>query len=211
MLLLGSHRPTSSADKQASSGHQVLGRIAVASLLQLDLAKLHILAVEPIEQATPPIWTPLYNIGQGSQLPLSHPLFVPAVSEASLHFDPRLQQWLVVSTIFTDARIRVCRSPTAHASTATTAVLTKTWNCSYVATIDPRWSSDSNLISYAAKAHPHLLQPLEQHDTPVHCEGLDLVLSYVSNAQHSADLVFEPAYREIYSPKFLHVRTHASS
>jgi hypothetical protein len=194
LYLLGAYHQSDHA--YGSAGHQVLARASAQGLVKLDLASIEVMA-STVSSAT---WYQPYS--RASAAPgtavstLPHALYAPLLSEASLHYDSRLREWLATSLVFWEDKIQVCRTPSIEAREVP-------WNCSYVAKVQ----SADKLVSYAAKAHPHLMSsecPREglSTDGPL----LDLVISYVSNAMDSGDILYEPQYRSAYTPKFVRVQ-----
>jgi len=195
-----------------SAGFQVLGRAPANRLVALDLDSLEIMSaahgLAVGSSATPSKWVSLYHRA-ASTTPTATPsaanavpfeLFKPLVSEASLHYDPRLREWLAVSLHFLKDSIQVCR---VHSLESVVAG----WNCSFVSKISAAMEQDSDkLVNYAAKAHPHLLLPRPDCNSEVSPVALDLVISYVSNAAMSSEILFETNYKTAYTPKFLRVR-----
>ena len=203
IYLLGAYR-----GKRHGVGHQVLGRASAGSLLQLDLQAVVILqspegkttgASTPAAAAG--VWHNLYtsppDIAPAKTL-RPHALFEPLVSEASLHFDAARQEWQTVSLLFLDMRVQLCRAKDILA-------LNAPWNCSFVAAVDPKWTEQPNLITYAGKAHPHLLPPRAPCPAQGPFPPVDLVITYVSNSLDTTNLLYEPAFKEAYTPKFVHI------
>lgn len=125
-------------------------------------------------------------------------LFEPLVSEASLHFDAARQEWQTVSLLFLDMGVQLCRNKDISG-------LSAPWNCSFVAAVDPKWAEQPNLITYAGKAHPLLLPPRAACTAQSPLSPLDLVITYVSNSLDTTNLLYEPAFKEAYTPKFVHI------
>lgn len=195
LFLLGAYR-----GKRHAPGHQVLGKISVKALLQLDLQSVRMLTKGSETAATTDSasnWQDVYLSG-AEESPNSssslhpHSLFEPLLSEASLHFDAARREWQVTSLLFLDKHVQLCR-------TQDIASVTSAWNCSFVAPVDSKWLDQSELITYAAKAHPHLLPPR------VACPAVDLVVTYVSNVLNDVNLLYQPGLKDAYTPKFVHI------
>ena len=149
-------------------------------------------------------WQDVYLSGAGESPNSSsslhpHSLFEPLLSEASLHFDAARREWQVTSLLFLDKHVQLCR-------TQDIASVTSAWNCSFVASVDSKWLDQSELITYAAKAHPHLLPPrvacpAQQQTVP----AVDLVVTYVSNVLNDVNLLYQPGLKDAYTPKFVHI------
>ena len=158
-------------------------------------------------------------------------LFAPMISEASWHFDALLQEWVVVSlSPFVDKRIHVCR--TADLLSATP------WQCSYLSRGLDVWDENSDILTYAAKAHPVLLSSSKskcksnyykngklnsksnnsKNSNDQNSSGgagagageLELIISTVTNTIGSRDAgtLFQGEYKAAYVPKFLLIKTH---
>ena len=185
----------------------MLGKISVQALLQLDLQSVRMLTKGPETVAmadSASNWQEVYLSGAGES-PIStsslhpHSLFEPLLSEASLHFDAARREWQVTSLLFLDKHVQLCR-------TQDIASVTSSWNCSFVAPVDNKWLDQSELITYAAKAHPHLLPPrvacpAQQQTVP----AVDLVVTYVSNVLNDVNLLYQPGLKDAYTPKFVHI------
>lgn len=206
-LLGGFHRQDHTV---GNAGHQVIGRIPARRLLELDLSAVELMVSIPAgTSAASPLssvaWAKLYGQDQqtavwslSAEAKTPHTLFGPLLSEASLHYDARLREWLAVSLLLWEDRVQVCRTASIEAAVA--------WNCSYVA----RVSSDDKLIMYAAKSHPHLLLTDCAHRASPQSASqrphLDVIVSYVSNTMDSVNVLYEASYRSAYTPKFIRVQ-----
>lgn len=196
MYLLGAFR-----GKRRGLGHQVLGKASADALLRLDLQSVAVLAgheVAPANTPTPAAWHNIYSPSPAAVARRPHSLFEPLLSEASLYFDAARQEWQVVSLLFLDKRIQLCR-------TQDLLSLATPWNCSFVAAVDKEWVDQPNLITYAGKAHPHLLTPRAACPAQTPQPPVDIIVTYVSNSLDTTNLLYEPAYKEAYTPKFVHI------
>jgi len=186
----------------------VLGRVPANALLQLDLQAVTVLQSPEVNAAgasspavAAAVWHNIYASSPDAAPARAlrpHALFEPLVSEASLHFDAARQEWQAVSLLFLDMRIQLCR-------TKDILGLSAPWNCSFVAVVDPKWTEQPNLITYAGKAHPQLLPPRAVCPVQSPFPPVDLVITYVSNSLDTTNLLYEPAFKEAYSPKFVHI------
>jgi hypothetical protein len=263
VYLLGSYQSEAElADREASdAGSQVLGSVSAQQLLDLEVRSVLVQAVPSAgRQVTPSAgagagagaasgaaagaagsaravveteWIPLYVEAASSVSAYILPLFRPALSEASIHFDahyPGGGRWLVTSLSFMDNLIQVCAAPNRSLLSATgTGTGTGTeqqssWQCAFVAPVDPQWAADVELISYAAKAHPVLLLHQQQQlagGAPCHAavadagaassavtalSPLDIVVSYVANAVADLNILYDSQYRGAYVPRFIRVQ-----
>jgi hypothetical protein len=190
-----------------ADGYQVLGKAPAESLLSLDLSGIEVMAaVAALTAGGLSSWFHPYPTSgeqpRGASL-VPHKLFRPLLTEASVHYDVRRQEWLVVSLLMVDERVQLCR-------TADIASPTAAMNCSFVATATPKAAGKpGNMLSYAAKAHHYLLNTesctqsasSNEKNTP----PLQLVVTYNTNALE-ADTLFAPQMLSAYTPKFLHIR-----
>lgn len=223
---MGAFQP---AARTGTAGHQVLGKISAEKLLKMDFTALQLLS-SPSASATGPAattgagtgaeWHAVYgsstSAGATTTAFIPKSLFGPLLSEASLHFDASTQEWVVVSLLPVRRHIEFCRTRDILAPASSP------WNCTFVAEVASQWVDRSDLLTYAAKAHPHLLS------TPSTCmnsqntiqtatdssafsvdakQTVDLIVSYVSNAVENTDILYHPEYKEAYSPKFVRI-TH---
>jgi hypothetical protein len=191
-----------------ADGYQVLGKATAESLLSLDPSGIHVMAaVAPLSAGGSSSWFrpyPTSGLRPGGAPQVPHKLFRPLLTEASVHYDARRQEWLVVSLLMVDGRVQLCRT----ADIASTAASV---NCSFIATAAPEAAGKpGNMLSYAAKAHPYLLSTESCKRTAVSSQEkntlpLELVVTYNTNALE-ADTLFAPQMLSAYTPKFLHIR-----
>jgi hypothetical protein len=188
-----------------ADGYQVLGKAPAESLLALDLSVIEVMsAVAPLAGSAP-AWFHPYPTSvektEGAAL-VPHKLFKPLLTEASVHYDSRHKEWLVVSLLMVDERVQLCR-------TADLASPTASMNCTFIAAATPKAvRRPGNMVSYAAKAHHYLLNTEScKHtaDAKESTPALELVVTYNTNALE-ADTLFAPQMLGAYTPKFLHIR-----
>jgi hypothetical protein len=149
-----------------------------------------------------------------------HHIIPRYIAESSLHYDLATKKWLVVGMSMVDGLIQVCETPSL--------TYDKTWYCYYAATYEEEYRQPV-LFSYAGKAHPILQSILSsslEKATLANCgplasppssgedfqplEDTKILMSYVTNSLLGPDLLYEPEYRNIYTPKFLYLRSKPS-
>jgi len=207
----------SSATSQASS-YQTLLRARGSDLLIFAWSAFEVLLQSPSTH-----WVPLTTFhshhnhpSTPQQQPQPYKLFGPAIAEGSLYRHPVTHTWHVVSLTFMQRYLQLCTlqhnsSHNHHSGTGDgLAGSHPIWHCEFVYAL-PDHLLHPTIVHYAAKAHPHLL-----HYTPA-CSGGDsndrnggeMVFSYLTNTV-SMSLLFDPHYRHIYLPSFVHLR-HTTS
>ena len=182
-----------------SSSQQVLLRVPTQDLLDLNIRRVLVLSNNSVTSAG--IWSPI-----SQSIPL--PLFSPGVGEASLHFDRSLLRWIIVYTLAVMSTIQIC-------STATSDIESP-WSCFELTDVDEKWNQIGNVFSYAGRAHPSLLNeyyltnsaPLLLANESNNSIGpTQLLISFVPNAFYDFGNLFDEVYLDIYTPKFILVRT----
>lgn len=176
--------------------HQTLLRVAAASsLLRLDFATVEVLQIAGRVDQTgvqvPAMWGPMVaKNGATSRSPAS--LFSPSFPEASLHWDFSAKEWVVVGQNMAEGSVQQCRARD---------VASTDWTCKIIFVVDQQLANNFDLVTYAGKAHPDLVVP---DGTGSEDKG-GLILSYVSNTLRGPGLLFTPQYRDMYTPKFVHI------
>lgn len=133
-------------------------------------------------------WVSVFSASDKTLTPLG--IVTPSIPETSVHFDKRIKKWILVGLYLSDSNVQSCTSPSIEGP----------WDCAYINKVQDLYSLDTNLITYAGKAHLDLI------NQDVVGDGINsMVISYVSNLADTNDLVFTSKYREVYIPKFTYI------
>ena len=146
------------------------------------------------------------SASQSSQAISPKKLFsLSEMTEGSLWYDPITTQWHVVFLHFTEKYFKLCSSPPASTTSTISGNIFGTdansWQCDAIAEIESRWQHDNNIWSYAAKSHPVLLSSQYKSCTARSHQPV-MLLSMVSNSVQGPQVIYQPKYKEVYTPKF---------
>jgi hypothetical protein len=171
---------------------QIAGRINSNDLINLRLDK-----IEQLTNSKNVPWETVYFLMEDSKnfSPFqfqnrsteTFKIFSPSVAESSLHFDDNLKKWMIVSLDAFKSSITFCFSHSIDSRIP--------WNCSVVYEVDKSLRDQKDIITYAGKAHPDLVNPS--------FNGSGMVLSFVSNSLLGGSNLYEEGRVSIYSPKFI--------
>jgi hypothetical protein len=150
-------------------------------------------------------------------------LYGPMVAEGGFYRHPVTKEWHIISLVFTERYFQLCTS-------ASLVTVRKPWSCRYVYEV-PAQYMQVHMVHYAAKAHPYLLerpcatarsfqqvqalihQAMNQSSSSGNSVGSsslaevtwDMIYSFLTNAV-TPHLLFEPEFRDIYLPRFVHLQ-----
>ena len=153
---------------------QVVGRIRAHQLLALQLEHVQVLTSNGWKDASSKI--------AHSELSVVRSI---GTSEASLHFNPQLNAWIVASMHVLEGRISMCMARGSIESS---------WECAFVANIFEPWRDLQAFTVYGAKYHPELSAG----------QG-SIVLSFIPNFSGSPSELLKTQHFHTYTPKFIQV------